>query len=349
MKLFRNANLIDFESETARNVDLLVDDNGKFVEIGKDLTCKCENIDLQGDYVLPPFVNAYANSNSGVWNSYGSEMENAEKTHAHGFCKNLLAGSIIFNDSINALALENLQDKTEQELDDLCFDLAKTSKKLFLKVGLTLEEMGAVDKEYGKSLCEVLEGFGLLDRGSVIVGGNCFEKDDLRLLANYDTKFVFLPNEDARIGRRAININTLKMLGFDCGIGSGDFVEIDFFGFMRQLLQSQRQMFESDSVLQESDVLKMACNGGLFGDKNKIAPGENANFIVVSRDIDTNDVRKSLVWRKTKRDVVMTIYKGEILQKNGKILMQNDEQRGKILKELDDVVRLDITSSKLKK
>ena len=81
-----------------------------------------------------------------------------------------------------------------------------------------------------------------------------------------------------------------------------------------------------ENVLTEKDVLEIAC------DKKQIMVGEMANFIAVSNDnLESDDVLKTLVWTKSKRDVKMTVYKGEILQKNGKIFMQNMPQYGKII------------------
>ena len=326
MKLFKNANVVNVENGKASMLDILIDD-GKIVKLEKNINQDCEVIDLQGKFVLPPFVNAFSNSESAVKNSFGVEVE---KTLCRQLvlCKNLFAGAIFLND--NPFVLDKIENKNENELEKISVKVANEKLKLFIKVGQDLNGLGTIDKHYGKSAAYVLEDFGFLDRNSVIVGANCFEKDDFSVIKNYDKKIVVLPFEDGREGRRLTNLVTLKSLGFDVNFGSGDFAEIDFFAYMRQELLQHRSLFEDESILSEKDVIKIACN------KKEIGVGSFADFIVISNDnLNCEDVLKTLVWTKSKRDVEMTVFKGEILQKNGKIFMQNLPQYDKIIKMIE--------------
>ena len=332
MKLFKNANLIDFEKETATLVDILVDDKGKIAKIESGIKCAGEVVDLCGDYVLPPFVNGFAQGRIAVKNSYGIETDEklAEQLL---LCKNLLAGAVFLNN--NPLILDEIDKKSETELDILSEKAAKTKNTLFMKVGLDLDELGAIDKHYQKTLSQVLEDFGFLDRKSVLVGGNCLEKDELQLLKTYDTKVVLTPYEDGRLGRRQNNLRLLKNLGFEMCLGSGAMAEIDFFGFMRQILLDTNSLFENTGLLSEKDVLKIATNGNVLGFDNAVKVGFDANFVVIKkRESLYPNVFKELVWGKSKKDVKMTIFKGSFLQKNGEILMQSLPKYDKIKEEI---------------
>lgn len=329
MKLFKNGNVVNIHTAEAKIVDILVD-NGKIKQIAKNINCDCETVDLGGNYVIPAFINSYCDSNMAVLNSYGIETDKKDAQQLL-FVKNLCAGATILNDK--PTTLRDVAEKSEKELDDL--NKSATKRKLFMKVGQDLEQLGAIDKFYHKTLSEVLEEFGFLDRDCVLVGGNCLEKDELRLLKSYDTKVVLVPNEDARLGRRATNLVTLQNLGFEISLGSGEIAEIDFFAFMREILQEQRMLFEDKNVISEKDVFEIACNGNVLGIENEVAEGFDANFAVVNR---TQSLYENplfdIIYTKCKKDVEMTIYRGEILQKNGKIFMQNLPQYDKIIEKI---------------
>ena len=326
MKLFKNANVVNIKNGTMSKSDILVD-SGKIVKLEKNIKKDCEEIDLQGKFVLPPFVNAFSNSQNAVRNSFGVDVDKM-LCRQLVICKNLLAGAIFLND--NPFVLDEIDQKEEKQLEYLSETAAKENLNIYIKVGQNLDELGTIDKKYGKSAAYVLEDFGFLDRSSVIVGANCFEKDDFNVLKNYDKKVVVLPFEDGRIGRRLTNLVYLKFMNFDVNFGSGDIAEIDFFAYMRQELLYHRALFEDGGVLTERDVFGIACN------KKEICVGNFADFVVVSNDnLNCEDVFKTLVWTKSKRDVEMTVYKGEILQKNGKIFMQNLPQYDKIIEMIE--------------
>jgi len=332
-RLFKNVSLINIESGEVSECDFLVE-NGVISKIGKIENFKGEEIDLEGNYVLPNFVNLYANAFKAFEENYPElelkkSCENDVKRLL--FVKNILSGAfcndISEKNSLNSVLLEDIVEKSDYELSKISDDVAKSKAKLFIKVGQTLDELGKIDKTYQKSLSEVLEDFGFLDRKSVLVGVNCFEKDELQLFSQYDCDICLTASEDGRVGRRPTNLLALKTLNFCVGIGSGNSFEIDFFGFMRQILLTQRGLFEDKNCLSEQEVLKMATVNGskiLTGQENRIEEGKIANFIVVKKRISLyQDIFKILVWEMSKRDVLMTVCKGEILQKNGEILMQN--------------------------
>ena len=52
-----------------------------------------------------------------------------------------------------------------------------------------------------------------------------------------------------------------------------------------------------------------------------------------------DDIFKTLVWEKSKRDVVMTVLNGKILQKNGQILMKNCGDYDTIIMDIQEKLR----------
>ena len=184
--------------------------------------------------------------------------------------------------------------------------------------------MGEINAIYKKMPSEVLEEFGILDRNAVIVGGNCFEKDELELLSAYNTSFVLLPNDDARSGRRFININILKRLNIPFGLGSGEYAEVDFFAFMRELLSFNSFVMENSSLMSEQEALLHATLIGakILGFDGEIKEKNYANFIVLSGKTNYEDIFKGIVYGMSKQNVFMTVKNGKILQQNGVFAME---------------------------
>lgn len=332
--LFKNCNIINLEDSTVTLSDILVE-NGRIKaveEAGKLSLNKKNEVDIQGNFVMQPFYNAYCNSKSAVEENYGLEFVcDTNLDTALLQSKNILSGVAFLNDTSNKplenCYLENIDLLTDKDLDDVCMNVSQNNQKLFIKVGQSLDELGSIDKNFNKPVSRVLEDFGLLDKNPIIVGGNCLEKDELQTLSDFDCKFVTIPFEDGKNGRRPTNLITLKALGIEVGIGSGNSTEIDFFAYMRQILMNMRGMFEERDVLTEQDVLQMATVDGAHILSKEICGfkvGQSADFIVIKKEDSLyNDIFKTLVWEKSKKDVLMTIVYGNICQKNGEILMKN--------------------------
>lgn len=349
--LFQNANLVDIEKESVITADILVE-NGKIISLEKKTEFAGNKIDLKGNFVLPSFINVFCDSFFAAKNSFNigineSDLDLRKDFADLLFVKNLLAGTIFVNDaavknSFNSKVLCDIDTLEESALNQISDDTSKNDNLLFMKVGQNLEELGSMDKAYQRPLSHTLEDFGFLDRRSVVVGGNCFEKDELQLFKDYDCSFALTPCDDSRMGRRPTNLITLKSLGFEVGIGSGQFFEIDFFAFVRQILMTQWGLFEDTKVISEKEVLNMAFFEGakILGFENRIEKGSCANFIVIEKGSSLNkNPLKALVWEKSKRDVLMTVFKGEILQKNGEILMKNIRDYDTLISEIKQKLR----------
>lgn len=317
--LFKNAYLVDIFGNCAYFVDLLVE-NGKLQKISGAGETKVEEhtevVDLEGNFVLPPFVNGFVD-----WDNVLGMQEFLTDSKAKRLLlelmgmKNVLAGAEFYVSVEKPdLLLQDMDDLSENELSKFSDDLAKSGGQVMMKVGQTLEELGSVDKHFGKALPYVLEDFGFFDRHWVLVGGNCFEKDDLQVFCQQEhPRFVVCPGEDGQVGRRPVNLVLLQKMGFDIRIGSGRAFEIDFFAFMRQILMSQWQMYEDKNCMGETDVFLMATN-----QVSTLEEGGSANFIVVRNSPTLYDnLLQTLIWGKSKQDVLMTVFEGRIVQRQG--------------------------------
>ena len=342
---FRNCRIVDVETGEVTLCDIIVK-NDLIEKIiphsdaeNRKKYSKCEGVDCKYGLVIPPFYNAFYDSIKAFEKSFEVEVDENMKPLVQDLMalKCSLTGVVYVNDISKGqgILLEGIAEKSEQELNEVCDNAASGKERLCMKVGQDLEELGALDKMYGKPLSQTLEDFGFLDRKDpIVVGGNRFEKDDLQLFRNYDVSFVICPYEDGKFGRRPTNLISLKNLNFDVGIGSGYCFEVDFFGMMRQILHAQRGLFEDESCITEKDVLQMALAGTFRSSDVCTIPEivnlqekSMASFIVVQdvgfamKNVFQSDlyadIFKALVWGKTSDDVLMTVGNGQILQREG--------------------------------
>ncbi len=276
-----------------------------------------ECVNLEGRIVMPGFANCYLSFERASVNSFGKEIA-TEKLQA----KNACAGVCFdYCDLKNVSFLENLSALSPKELDEISFHL---KEDVFIKIGQNLNEMGEINAIYRKLPSEVLEDYGILDRRATIVGGNCFEKDELELLSAYNTRFVLLPNDDARSGRRFLNINILKRLNIPFGLGSGEYAEVDFFAFMRELLSFNSFVMENTSLMSAQEALLHATLAGaeILGFNGEIKEGNGANFIVLNGNSLYENIFDEIVFGMSKQNVFMTVKNGKILQQNGVFVME---------------------------
>lgn len=312
--IFKNCNLLDLKLGKTNLVDIQVEGE-KIEKIGK---IKGDGVDLEGKIVMPGFANCYHNYERASINSYGKMIDEKDLKS-----KNICSGVCFdYYDTKNITFLEDIDKLSEKMFENVCFNL---KDKVFIKFGQNLNEMGNINAIYKQLPSEVLEDFGILDKNAVIVGGNCFEKDELELLGAYNTSFVLLPNDDARSGRRFLNINILNRLNISYGLGSGEYAEVDFFAFMRELLSFNSFVMENSSLMSEQEALLHATLIGakILGFDGEIKKGNYANFIALSGKTNYDDIFKSIVYGMSKQNVYMTVKNGKILQQNGVFAMEN--------------------------
>lgn len=312
--IFKNCNLLNLKLGKTNLVDIQVEGE-KIEKIGK---IKGDGIDLEGKIVMPGFANCYHNYERASINSYGKMIDEKDLQS-----KNICSGVCFdYYDTKNITFLEDIDKLSEKMFENVCFNL---KDKVFIKFGQNLNEMGNINAIYKQLPSEVLEDFGILDKNAVIVGGNCFEKDELELFGAYNTSFVLLPNDDARSGRRFLNINILKRLNIPFGLGSGEYAEVDFFAFMRELLSFNSFVMENSSLMSEQQALLHATLIGakILGFDGEIKKGNYANFVVLSGKTNYDDIFKSIVYGMSKQNVYMTVKNGKILQQNGVFAMEN--------------------------
>ncbi len=313
--LIKNANILSFSKEKFEKKDVLVDGN-EIVKISNNIDTSCGRvIDATGNILMPAFANLYFNAERAIKNSYG-------KINADEFFKNSALAGVCFGKELDSSYLENIASFSEKQLDEICLNL---KSPVYVKIGQNLEEMGEINALSKKMPSEYLEDFGILDKKTFIIGGNCFEKDEIELFSNYNVSFILLPSDDARSGRRFANINTLKKYEISFGLGSGEFAEINFFEMMRQILSYNSFVMENSSLMTAKEILEIATIKGaeMLGENGEVKEKNKANFLIVKRDERYINPFNEIVFGKNNNDILFTIKNGKILQENGVFVMEN--------------------------
>ena len=164
--------------------------------------------------------------------------------------KDLLGGNII-------LQIEDLLDYEEGYLESVSDFCGRTDIPIIISVGGDLEELGKLVNKYNKSPIEILEDFGFLDRECYLQGLNFIDKEDQKLLMQYNPALILSPRDDGEGGKGAINLfnfiyNRLKFV-----FSSGRCYNIDMLGEAKLAnLNTQNLMYKrgliEDEILLES-------------------------------------------------------------------------------------------------
>ena len=312
--LIKNANILSFSKEKFEKKDVLIEES-EIVKISNNIDTSCGRIiDATGNILMPAFANLYFNAERAIKNSYIN-------VGVDEFRKNSALAGVCFEKEITSY-LENVASFSEKQLDEICLNL---KSPVYVKIGQNLEEMGEINALSKKMPSEYLEDFGILDKKTFIIGGNCFEKDEIELFSNYNISFILLPNDDARSGRRFVNINTLKKFEIPFGLGSGEFAEINFFEMMRQILSYNSFVMENTSLMTAKEILEIATLKGaeMLGENGEVKEKNKANFLIVKRDERYQNAFDEIVFGKNNSDILFTIKNGKILQENGVFVMEN--------------------------
>ncbi len=161
----------------------------------------------------------------------------------------LLGGRII-------LCVEDILDYNEGILAELSDTIARADIPIMIFLGQTLEEIGKIVNKFQKSPVEVLEDFGFLDRNCFIYGLNFIDKEDQKLLLNYDTNLILSPRSDAEEGKGAINLYNFIYNGLKFVFSSGKCYNIDMLGEGKLASLNTNNLMYERGLVKESDLNK---------------------------------------------------------------------------------------------
>ncbi len=180
----------------------------------------------------------------------------------------LLGGRII-------LCIEDILDYNEGMLSEISDFAAKTDLPILIFLGRTLEEVGRVVNKFGKSPVEVLEDFGFLDRKVFVYGLNFIDKEDQKLLADYQASIILSPRSDAEEGKGAINLYNFIYSRLKFVFSSGKCYNINMLGEAKLAILNTNNLMYERGLVKPSDLL----NSLFKADKLPNFDGENHTFL----------------------------------------------------------------------
>ncbi len=160
--------------------------------------------------------------------------------------KDLLGGNLF-------LHIEDLLDYEEGYLESISDFCGRTETPIIITICQDLKEVGKLVNKYNKSPVEILEDFGFLDRECYLQGLNFLDKEDQKLLKQYNPTLILSPRDDGESGRGAINLfnfiyNRLKFV-----FSSGRCYNIDMLGEAKLAnINTQNLMFSRGLIKEES-------------------------------------------------------------------------------------------------
>lgn len=155
----------------------------------------------------------------------------------------------------------------ENELDEASDFAGKNNLKVFINMFDNLQRIGELNSFAGKLPINFVEEFGLLDRGGYLSGAICCDKEDFRLLSEYDFEIVVRPIRDLRKGNGFANILQIQNAGLSCSLGTMDERHIDMFQNTRALMLGTRGLLCDEEIITSKEAFALATVGEIEEDK----------------------------------------------------------------------------------
>lgn len=149
------------------------------------------------------------------------------------------------------LEVENLLEYNENFLSDLSDLSATAGIPLIFSLGQDLEEVGKIVNKFNLSPVQTLESYGFLDRECYVIGLNFIDKEDQKLLKDYNVTCIFSPCCDGEEGRGAINLYNFVYNELKFGFSSRKCYNVDM------LKECYLARVNTSNLMYESDLIKL--------------------------------------------------------------------------------------------
>ncbi len=164
--------------------------------------------------------------------------------------KNLIGRHLMFE-------IESLLDYSDEFLSNLSDLSAKADIPILIRLGQDLEEVGKIVNKFKMSPVQVLENYGFLDRECYVYGLNFIDKDDQKLLKEYNVNCIISPRDDGENGRGAINMYNLLYNELKVGLASGGLYDIDMLAECRLVKYNTFNLMYENNLINFDDIIDL--------------------------------------------------------------------------------------------
>jgi len=251
--------------------------------------------------------------------------------------------------NVNQQKVENLDEQfsdiTKNGFKAVCFahsiygthqnnfdDLISFSRQKNLPVSThlseTLKEVGDCTVKHNKTPVEYLEYLGFLDRECTVYHCVHSDKDDLKILADYNVNVVSCPSSNLKLASGIAPIYAMQNAGLNIALGTDGAYSNNSYDMFKEMFLTatlNKALLYNAEILKAEEVVNMATKNGAkalgFENLGEIKAGYLADLIIL--DINKphhaphHNLISNLVYSAKSSDVYLTMINGKIIYEKG--------------------------------
>jgi len=299
------SNLEDFNEEF-ENFKTALDDEEKYLiykyeienAIENGITSICDE-----DFFNLPLKKAVLDT--GINFVYKVGLQNCLENFDELLIQNLIKSKANF-----VLGLNNVFYNNEENFSTLLKLSKQIDKPIICNGSKNIIEEGNVDLEFNTSTIKLLESFGFLDYSNILYSQNIIEKDDLKILQNNNTNFVFSPSFNLSFACPTANIYAIKQQN---KVSLSSFKN-DIFLEMYLAKNLENNSYDKLNLFSSFEIYNLIKNNAkMLSLQNigEIKEGYKADFVVVNLNNLTTDPNQIFSTLSSK-NILYTIINGEV-------------------------------------
>ena len=224
---------------------------------------------------------------------------------------------------------------TDEQIAILVDYSAKHKLPMSLHLAETLKEVGDCTVKYDKTPAELLEDLGVFDRKTTLYHCVHMDKDDIKILSDYDVNVVTCPSSNLKLGSGIAPVFAMRNQGVNVCLGTDGAASnnsLDMFKEMFLVATLNKATLYDASILKANEVLDMATKNGAkalgYDNLGDIVEGNLADLILINLDTPHQMPRinliSNLVYATKSSDVYFTMINGKVVYEDGKFNIGED-------------------------
>lgn len=217
----------------------------------------------------------------------------------------------------------------QKGFDQLISFAKKNNSPVSTHLSETLKEVGDCTVKHNKTPVEYLEHLGFLDRQCTVYHCVHIDKDDLKILADYNADVVSCPSSNLKLGSGIAPIYAMQNAGLNIALGTDGAYSNNSFDMFKEMFLAatlNKAILYNAEIIKAEEVIEMATKNGAktLGFKNlgEIKAGYLADLILLDinqpHHFPHHNIISNLVYSAKSSDVYLTMINGKIVYEKGK-------------------------------